>query len=112
MVAGGDGTVMACAAALAGTGVPLAVLPGGTGNLLALNLGIPADLERAVGVALRGARRRIDTGVQGRTRFVVMAGLGFDAALLGGATRAAKRRFGWVAYLLSALAVMRYPRTG
>ena len=110
LVSGGDGTVTACAAALAGTGVPLAVLPGGTGNLLALNLGIPTDLERAVEVALVGARRRIDVGVQGATRFLIMAGLGFDAVVVAGATRAFKRRFGWLAYLLSALGALRYPQ--
>jgi diacylglycerol kinase (ATP) len=90
--------------------VPLAVLPGGTGNLLAQNLRIPTDLERAVEVALGGARRRIDVGVHGGTRFLIMAGVGFDAVVVGGATRAFKRRFGWYAYLLSALATLHYPQ--
>jgi YegS/Rv2252/BmrU family lipid kinase len=110
IVSGGDGTVMACATALAGTGVPMAVLPGGTGNLFAANLGIPVDVGRAVDVAVAGARRRIDVGVQGGTRFLIMAGIGFDAAMLAGADRALKRRYGWLAYVRSALAELRYPQ--
>ena len=60
VVCGGDGTVSACAAALAGTGVPMAVIPIGTGNLVARNLGIPADLTVAVGVAVSGVDRAVD----------------------------------------------------
>jgi YegS/Rv2252/BmrU family lipid kinase len=110
LVSGGDGTVMACAAALAHTGVPLAVLPGGTGNLFAANLGIPAELGRAVEVALAGPRRPIDVGVDGDARFLIMAGIGFDAAMLAGTTPTLKRRLGWLAYARSALASLRYPQ--
>ena len=60
MAQGGDGTVMACVTGLAGTQVPLAVLPGGTGNLLATNFDVPADLDGAVEVALDGDRVRLD----------------------------------------------------
>jgi YegS/Rv2252/BmrU family lipid kinase len=101
MVSGGDGTVMACVTALAGTEVPLAVLPGGTGNLLANNFGIPTDLDGALVVALQGERRRIDVGAVGDDRFVIMCGIGFDAAMLRDADPELKARIGAVAYVLS-----------
>ena len=110
VASGGDGTVMACATALAGTDVPLAVLPAGTGNLVARNLGVPDDLERGVTLALAGPRRRIDVGVHGRHRFLIMAGLGFDAVMLAGARPTLKQRYGWVAYVLSAGRALRYPQ--
>ena len=91
---GGDGSVRAVAAALAGTGVPLGVLPTGTGNLLARNLGIPRDLEAAVDVALGGRERTLDLGAVGDRRFVVMAGVGFDAAMIADAPAALKDRLG------------------
>src|SRR5690606_9623044 len=79
---GGDGTVRACLSALAGTDTALAVLPAGTGNLLAKNLGLPLDTASAVGVATAGDRRRIDVGKVDGEVFAVAAGLGFDADLL------------------------------
>jgi diacylglycerol kinase family enzyme len=84
LAAGGDGTVMACVTALAGSGVPLAVLPLGTGNLLAGYLDLPEDLDGALDVALHGEHRELDVGALdgGSDRFVLMAGLGFDAAML------------------------------
>src|SRR5690349_2215523 len=85
---GGDGTVMACAAVLAGTEVALAVIPSGTGNLLAANLGLSSDVVDAVRVATAGHRRRIDIGQVGGLDavpepacFTVMAGMGFDAEM-------------------------------
>jgi YegS/Rv2252/BmrU family lipid kinase len=101
MVAGGDGTVMACVSGLAGTKVALAVLPGGTGNLLANNFDIPRDLDGALQVALRGDRCRLDVGAVGDDRFVVMCGIGFDAAMLRDADPELKARVGAVAYVLS-----------
>jgi YegS/Rv2252/BmrU family lipid kinase len=103
LAAGGDGTVMACATALASSDVPLAVLPSGTGNLLAVNLGLPADLEGAIEVALHGRRRRLDVGAVGDDRFVVMSGMGFDAAMLRDASSWLKARIGALAYVLSGL---------
>jgi YegS/Rv2252/BmrU family lipid kinase len=108
LVAGGDGTVMSCVSALAGSPTPLAVLPSGTGNLLATNLGLPGDLDEAAQVALHGHRRRLDVGalagegVDG-DRFVVMSGMGFDAAMLRDADPAMKSRVGAFAYVLSGL---------
>jgi YegS/Rv2252/BmrU family lipid kinase len=104
---GGDGTVMACVTGLAGSDVPLAVLPGGTGNLLAANFDIPADLDGAVEVALHGERRRLDVAAMGDDRFVVMGGIGFDAAMLAEADPRLKERLGAVAYVISGLGQVR-----
>jgi diacylglycerol kinase family enzyme len=65
---------MACVTALAGTDVALAVLPAGTGNLLATNLGLTDDVAAAVEVVLEGGRRRIDVGSVGEQCFAVMPG--------------------------------------
>jgi YegS/Rv2252/BmrU family lipid kinase len=107
MAQGGDGTVMACVTGLAGTDVPLAVLPGGTGNLLATNFDIPSDLDGAVQVALHGERRRLDVAAMGEDRFVVMGGIGFDAAMLRDADPRLKERLGAVAYVVSGLRQLR-----
>jgi diacylglycerol kinase family enzyme len=104
---GGDGTVMACVTALAGTGVAMAVLPAGTGNLLAANLGLAGDIATGVQVALDGGRRRIDVGVVGDRCFAVMAGMGFDAQMLAGTSERAKKHLGWVAYVGGALKHLR-----
>jgi YegS/Rv2252/BmrU family lipid kinase len=106
-VCGGDGTVRSCIEGLAETGIPLAILPAGTGNLLATNLAIPKDPAAAVHLATIGGRRRIDIGdVEGHA-FAVMAGIGFDAALLKDASSTLKARIGAPAYLLSALRHLR-----
>jgi diacylglycerol kinase family enzyme len=96
---GGDGTVKACVTALAGSDVALAVLPAGTGNLLASNLGLAGDVATGVQVALEGGRRRIDVGVVGDQCFAVMAGMGFDAQMLQGTSDTAKKHLGWLAYV-------------
>jgi len=102
IVCGGDGTVMACVTALAGGETPLALLPAGTGNLLARNLNIPLDDEQAaVRIALSGADRRIDVAAIEHYRFAVMAGLGFDAAMMRDAPEGLKRAVGWPAYVVS-----------
>ncbi len=104
LVWGGDGTMIGVAAELAGTGVPLAILPGGTGNLLARNLGIPLDLDRAVQVAYTGQSRTIDLldvdlGRGERRPSAVMCGMGWDAEMMA-APEARKRRLGWGAYAI------------
>jgi YegS/Rv2252/BmrU family lipid kinase len=103
LASGGDGTVTACVGGVAGTGIPLGVLPCGTGNLFARNLGLPLDPDEALAVALTGAERRLDVGVANGRPFVVLAGIGFDAEMLAGASEKLKRRTGSVAYLLSGL---------
>jgi diacylglycerol kinase family enzyme len=106
-VCGGDGTVMACAGELAGTAVALAVLPSGTGNLLAANLRVPTDVSDGVALATRGRRRRIDVGSLESHCFTVMAGIGFDASLLDATSDRMKARIGPSAYVLAALRHLR-----
>lgn len=103
MAAGGDGTVTACAAGLAGQPVPLAILPIGTGNLLAVNLGVPLDLARALEVAGSGVDRKIDLGVANGRPFVAMAGIGVDAKMLASTSEATKKRLGYAAYVVAVL---------
>jgi len=107
LASGGDGTITACVSGVAGSGVPLGVLPCGTGNLLARNLGLPLSLEEALAVALTGSDRRLDVGAANGRPFVVMAGIGFDAEMLDGADERLKSRVGWAAYVLSALRHLR-----
>ena len=103
LASGGDGTVTACVGGVAGSGIPLGVLPCGTGNLLARNLGLPLSLDQALTVALTGSDRRLDVGMANGRPFVVMAGIGFDAEMLRGASEELKTRVGWAAYALSAV---------
>jgi diacylglycerol kinase family enzyme len=89
--------------ALAGCGVPLAVLPAGTGNLLARNLGLPlGDEEAALRIGVSGRTTEIDVGVVEDRKFAVMAGIGFDAAIMRDAPEGLKKAVGWPAYLVSA----------
>jgi diacylglycerol kinase family enzyme len=120
---GGDGTVRAVAAEVAGTGVPLGLLPAGTGNLLARNLSVPLlDLDAALLVALSGRDRAIDVGrvvvdVSGEDQaprqdtFMVMAGLGFDAEVMARVEPRLKARVGWWAYVVTGLRNLRGRRT-
>ena len=84
LACGGDGTVTACAEGITGTGIPLAIIPMGTGNLLARNIGLPMGLEEALAIALGGVQQPIDAGRVNGALFVVMAGLGLDAEMLSG----------------------------
>ncbi|MEV6012282.1 diacylglycerol kinase family protein [Streptomyces sp. NPDC051976] len=116
VVCGGDGTVRAVADALAGTGVPLAVAPNGTGNLLARNLGLPLDAARALDAALGGTVRAVDLGrIEGdglpATHFCAMSGAGLDAALIERTSARAKSALGWPAYALGSLGALRARRT-
>ena len=95
---GGDGTVRACAQALAGTPVPLAIVPRGTANLTARALGIPAGLEDALGVGFGSHERLIDLAVANGITYAAMAGIGVDAAVVGATPGRLKARAGWLAY--------------
>ncbi len=96
---GGDGMVQRCIDALAGTGVTVAILPAGTANLLATNLGIPRDLPAAIDIGLHGRHRPLDVGVINGERFAVMAGTGFDAVMIRDADRGLKEKAGRLAYV-------------
>jgi YegS/Rv2252/BmrU family lipid kinase len=114
LVCGGDGTVREVCAELAGTGIPVGIIPAGTGNLLARNLDIPLYLRAAIDVALTGQDRAIDlVEVSGDgfddTHFMVMAGMGFDAAIMEGVNEDIKKKVGWLAYVLSALKSLMFP---
>jgi diacylglycerol kinase family enzyme len=110
---GGDGTVRGCAEGLAGTGVPLGIVPHGTANLLARTLRIPGRARAALDVALGrspdagGTDVDIDLAVADGMPFTAMAGLGLDAAVVAG-TRM-KHQFGWLAYALSGAAHLALP---
>ncbi|MDN4597037.1 diacylglycerol/lipid kinase family protein [Leifsonia virtsii] len=117
IAAGGDGTVRTVAEALQGTGVPLALLPSGTGNLLARNLNLTLDdVENALDSAFGGDDRSIDVGVvelrdgDGRTRkhsYLVMAGVGIDAQMIAATDDDLKARHGWLAYVKAIGTVLR-----
>lgn len=136
---GGDGTVRAVAEGLVGTGVPMGLMPLGTGNLLARNLDLPlSDPLAAMRIALEGRDRTIDVGwlrvlrwesdvddavtdavddladEEGLQRdhiFLVIAGLGFDAAMVADTDEQLKRRVGWIAYFVSGMRHLHGRRT-
>jgi YegS/Rv2252/BmrU family lipid kinase len=108
VVVGGDGAVSQVATRLAGSGIPLGVVPAGTGNLFAGNLGIPEDRDEAIATLLAGRVRPLDVGfarVDGKRRaFTIALGIGFDADVMDATTRGQKLRWGQLAYLANALA--------
>jgi diacylglycerol kinase (ATP) len=136
---GGDGTVRAVAEALVGTGVPMGLVPIGTGHLLARNLDLPlGDPLAAMRIALTGRDRTIDVGwlrvlrfeseVRDRVAeaaeersadptaprdhiFLVIAGLGFDAAMVADADPNLKANIGWIAYFVAGIKHLRGDRT-
>jgi diacylglycerol kinase family enzyme len=114
LACGGDGTVRHVAHVLAGSGTPMGLLPTGTANLLARNLAIARrDLIAATRIALSGKTRAIDVGwvlIDDRAEehvFLVMAGMGFDAAIMTGAGHELKARLGSLAYVVSGARALR-----
>jgi YegS/Rv2252/BmrU family lipid kinase len=99
IVWGGDGMVQRSVDVLAGTGTAIGIIPAGTANLFATNLGIPRDLGEALQIALHGTARRLDVGVINGERFAVMAGSGFDATMIKDADGGLKDRVGRAAYV-------------
>ncbi|GAB7047619.1 diacylglycerol/lipid kinase family protein [Catenuloplanes indicus] len=100
---GGDGMVQRAVDTLAGTGATLSILPAGTANLFATNLGIPEDLAEAVRIGLHGTERKLDLGRINGEHFAVMAGAGFDGHLISEADRGAKDQMGKLAYVWTGL---------
>jgi diacylglycerol kinase family enzyme len=96
---GGDGTVQRVIDVVAGRPVTLAILPAGTANLLATNLGLPDDLEACVRIGLDGARRDLDVGKVNGEHFAVMTGAGLDAVMMKEADGGLKDRVGRIAYV-------------
>ncbi|RGE23318.1 diacylglycerol kinase family protein [Leucobacter sp. wl10] len=109
LASGGDGTVRAVAEGLHGSGIPLTIVPQGTGNLLARNLGVPLGrLDDVVRAAFFGRNRAIDLGVLKIVRqdssvdehvFLVLAGMGLDARAISATKATLKKRLGWLAYV-------------
>ena len=109
LVAGGDGTVRAVAETMSESGVPLTILPSGTGNLLARNLLLPlANSESMIRATFHGDTLSIDVGFAAIRRedgtseeraFVVMGGMGLDAAMIANTNGGLKKKVGWIAYV-------------
>jgi YegS/Rv2252/BmrU family lipid kinase len=105
---GGDGTVNGAASALAGTDVPLAIVPAGSGNGLARDLSIPLEPRGALGVALTTGERSIDAGVLDGSMFFNVAGIGLDARIAQRLASAGHRR-GLPGYVQATMAELRRP---
>ena len=105
-VCGGDGTMNEIATAVPAPPFPVALLPAGTANVLARELGLPLNPVRALKIALNGNARKIDLGLLGpglRRRFLFVAGIGFDAYVVSQVRPALKSKLGIVAYALAIL---------
>ncbi|MGH3918674.1 MAG: diacylglycerol/lipid kinase family protein [Pseudonocardiaceae bacterium] len=117
LACGGDGTIRHVAQVLAGSGTALGLVPAGTSNVLARNLAIGlGDTARATRIALSGRNRAIDVGrvmiddCAEEQVFMVMAGVGFDAAIMAGAPHELKARLGPLAYFVSGMRALSGPR--
>lgn len=100
---GGDGTVNEVVNGLAGSETALGVLPGGTANVWAKEAGIPKDPSKAMRIIRDGERRRVDLGRANDRYFLLMAGVGLDAAIIPRVSPAWKRRVGAVAYIVAGI---------
>lgn len=111
-VHGGDGTVMEVASGLVGSDVPLAIIPGGTANVMSIELGIPRDLIEATALAVSPPAhvRKVDMGRIESHYFMLRASAGFEAAMVEGAHRELKDRYGVLAYAISAFQALSEPQ--
>lgn len=103
VICGGDGTIMEALQAVINTQVVLGIVPLGTGNLLAQNLGLIYPLDEAINIALLGKIQKIDVGKANDKFFAIIAGIGFDADLMKETKRELKRKYGFFAYLFSSI---------
>ena len=111
VVVGGDGTVNEVVNGLAGTSVPLGIVPGGTVNVLALELGIPFDADRACDVIAEGHTSFLDIGTVDNRRFTLMLGAGIDALTVHELNPLMKRRYGRLAFVSTGVrSRLRYPQ--
>ncbi len=110
-VYGGDGTVMEIASGLIGTDTPMAIMPGGTANVVSVELGIPKNLLEACELiaSKTSGIRAIDVGISEGKHFLHRIGLGMAAEKVKGATREMKDRFGVLAYTIAGLNVLKNP---
>lgn len=106
VAAGGDGTLNEAINGLAPATLPLAFIPLGTVNVLALELGIPFNLDAACAVALDGQPQPVSIGRAGERKFLLMAGIGFDADVVRRVNSRLKRRIGRFAYVVAAVAAL------
>ena len=108
-VYGGDGTLMEAISGLIGSEIPLVILPGGSANVMATELGIPTDLKEACALLGHGPleTKTIDVGQFDKRYFIVRISLGFEADVVKGADRQTKNKIGIFAYFLSAVAALK-----
>jgi YegS/Rv2252/BmrU family lipid kinase len=107
---GGDGTVGAVATALQGTSIPMGIVPVGTTNLIANELGIPSNPASAIELSFNSNHTvLLDMGSNDDLGFLHMAGAGIDSRMFIGANSTLKKRLGWLAYVPAALRTLRYP---
>ena len=110
MAIGGDGTVSEVSGVARESGLPLAIVPAGSTNIIARSLGIPTNARSAIRLAWGANRlRTIDAGLSNDTTFLHMAGAGLDSMLFDLSNPALKRRVGWMAYVPAAISALRQP---
>lgn len=113
VVYGGDGTVAEAASGLLDSTLPMAIIPGGTANVISIEAGIPGDLAEACALAVHPApgTLTVDIAKAGEHFFLLRAGMGLEAAMVEGADRELKNRLGVFAYALAGLHALANPPT-
>lgn len=111
VVYGGDGSIMEAAAGMIGSDVPLGIVPGGTGNVISLALGIPRIFAEAVALLVSPERgiRSVDLGMAGEKCFMERLGVGLEATVTQSADREAKNKYGIFAYVISTVQALADP---
>lgn len=106
---GGDGTIMEAISGLMGTSTPLAIFPGGTANVMAVELGVPTALQQACELIAGNdwMVKKVDIGQFGKRHFILRSGMGFEAEMVRGADRGIKNRWGRLAYWISSFKALK-----